>query len=123
MTEYVDQLNSVILEIDRMLPQLSEFISQFNTTILQHGINVTTDTQGNMDMDVPASMPEATYNKVSQRLGIIDRLINNHGSSLNDLFKKGLSLEQQIKETDTQYTSTLMEQISTFKRLNASYKH
>ena len=123
MSQLIDQLTNITLEIDRMLPQLGEFIEQFNETIIQHGINVTTDAQGNMAMDVPANMPETTYNHLSSRLGIIDRLINNHGSSINDLFQKGLGIEQQIKELDNNSTSRLIDQIAVFNKLNASYKH
>ena len=116
------ELDNIILEVNRMLPQLAGFIEQFNNIISQHGINVVTDAQGNMSMDVPASMPETTYKNISNRLGIVDRLINNHGYSISDLFQKGLSLEQEIKQTDQNYTSQLTDQIEKFKKLNASYK-
>jgi hypothetical protein len=106
-----------------MLPQLVGFVEQFNNIVSQHGINVVTDAQGNMSMDVPASMSETTYTNISNRLGIVDRLINNHGASINDLFKKGLSIEQEIKQSDQNYTSQLSDQIENFKKLNASYKH
>jgi DNA repair ATPase RecN len=117
------ELDSIILEVNRMLPQLAGFIEQFNNIVSQHGVNVVTDAQGNMSMDVPASMSETTYNNISNRLGIVDRLINNHGSSINDLFQKGLTIEQKIKQTDHNYTSQLSDQIEKFNILNASYKH
>lgn len=106
-----------------MLPQLAGFIEQFNNIVSQHGINVVTDAQGNMSMDVPASMSDTTYNNISNRLGIVDRLINSHGSSINDLFQKASSLEQQIKQSDNNYQSQLTDQIAKFKQLNSSYKH
>jgi hypothetical protein len=106
-----------------MLPQLAGFIEQFNSIVTQHGINVVTDAQGYMSVDVPASMPESTYINISNRLGIVDRLINSHGASINDLFQKGSSIEQQMKLVDNSYTSQLSDQIEKFKHLNASYKH
>ena len=117
------ELDGVILEINRLLPQLGGFIEQFNNIVSQHGINVVSDAQGNMTMVVPANMPETTYNNISNRLGIVDRLINHHGSSINDLFQKGLDIEQQIKQSDSNYTSQLTDKIEKFKQLNASYKH
>jgi len=117
------ELDNIILEVNRMLPQLVGFVEQFNNIVSQHGINVVTDAQGNMSMDVPASMSETTYMNISNRLGIVDRLINNHGSSINDLIQKGLSIEQEIKQPDQNYTSQLSDQIEKFKKLNASYKH
>jgi len=117
------ELDNIILEVNRMLPQLVGFIEQFNNIVSQHGINVVTDAQGNMSMDVPASMSETSYMNISNRLGIVDRLINNQGTSINDLIQKGLSIEQEIKQSDHNYTSQLSDQIEKFKKLNASYKH
>jgi hypothetical protein len=106
-----------------MLPQLSSFIDAFNNTVAQNGINVVTDVQGSMSIDVPSKMSDDAADKISNKLSIIDRLINSHGSSINYLFKEGLMLENKIKQLDNSYTSQLNEQITKFKELNSSYKH
>jgi hypothetical protein len=117
------ELETIILEINRLLPQLTEFIEKFNSLVVQNGINVITDVNGNMSMDVPTSMSDATYTDISNRIGIIDRLINSHGASINELFQKASAIETQIKQSDSTYTSQLTNQIMKFKELNASYKH
>lgn len=117
------ELANIIASINHLLPQLSSFIEQFNNIVTQSDVNVITDTHGNMSIDVPANMSDTQAQEVSQRLGVIDRLINTHGSNLNDLFQKGLSIENKTKLNKPEYTSQLTEKISVFKRLNASYKH
>lgn len=116
-------ISNIVTEVNTLLPQLADFISQFNNLITQTGINVITDSSGNMSIDVPNSMPESEVNRLTTRIGIIDRLITNHGTSLNDLFQKGLSIENKLKTDNPNYVSQLSEQITEFKKLNASYKH
>jgi hypothetical protein len=106
-----------------MLPQLSGFIDQFNNLVSQSDINVITDSEGNMSIDVPGNMSSTQAANVTKRLGIIDRLINHHGSSINDLFQKGMSLEEKIKIDNPGYKTQLTDKISEFKRLNESYNH
>jgi len=68
-------------------------------------------------------MTDEAAKNITTRIGIIDRLINTQGSSLNDLFRKGQMLEEQLRTTDPNYTSRLTDQINRFKELNSSYKH
>ena len=118
-----DNLTEIVSSITYMLPQLSGFIEQFNNVVQQFNVNVITDSFGNMSVDVPAHMSDSQANNVSKRLGIIDKLINSHGSSINELFQKGLKIEDGLKTTNPNYSSKLTEKIAEFKLLNASYKH
>ena len=63
----------VISELNRLLPQLADFISQFKTIIIDTEINVVSDAQGNMSIDVPINMLDTDANNISTRIGIIDR--------------------------------------------------
>jgi hypothetical protein len=119
----LSELTGIIANIDHLLPQISMFIGQFNTLINESDVNVITDVYGNMSVDVPASMSDAKAEDISKRLGVIDRLINSHGSSLNDLFHKGLDIENKLKLDNPNYSSQLTNKILEFKRLNSSYKH
>ena len=118
-----DDLTPLILEINRLLPQLAEFITQFNLLVTENSVNVITDALGNMSIEVPKNMSDNTANSVSGRLSIIDRLINSHGSSLNEQFQKGLNIENKIRSSNPEYKSQILEQIAKFKELNNSYKH
>ena len=117
------ELSSIITEIKSMLPQILEFIARFSDVVTSSGVYVITDAQGNMAIYIPHDMSDTVTKDISKRLGIINRLINSHGSTLNGLFQKGLGIEEQIKASNPNYVSQLSEQISTFKQLNSSYKH
>ena len=119
----LSELTDIVVNINHMLPQLSMFIDQFTNLVNESNVNVITDSYGNMSVDVPADMSEAKAENISKRLGVIDRLINSHGSSLNDLFHKGLNIENKLKLNDPNYSSQLGDKISEFRRLNAVYKH
>jgi hypothetical protein len=116
-------LNDILSNIGYILPQISGFIDHFNNVVVQNNINVITDSVGNMSIDVPSNMSDSQADKISTRLSIIDKLINSQGQSLNDLFQKGLKIEEQLKTNDPNYSSQLTDKISAFKALNASYKH
>lgn len=113
----------IVTEINVLLPQLSDFINQFNNLVTQSGINVITDSAGNMSIDIPQNMSDSVATNVSTRIGIIDRLITTRGQELNDLFQKGLQVENNIKVENPNYTSQLTDKIIEFKRLNSIYKH
>ena len=116
-------ISQIIIEINTLLPQLSDFINQFHNLVSQSNINVITDSAGNLSIDVPSDMPDKEATKISTRLGIIDRLITTRGQELNDLFQKGLETEKHIKIENPNYTSQLIQKIEEFKKLNDSYKH
>ena len=116
-------ISEIVTEINTLLPQLANFINQFNTTVNQSGISVITDTIGNMSIDVPKNMPDDVANKVGTRIGIIDRLITTRGQEINDLLQKGMDLEHKLKMENSNYVSQLTEKIKEFNRLNSSYKH
>ena len=109
-------------EVGKLLPQLSNFIGQFDSTIAKTGVNVVTDAMGNMSIDIPNSMPDIEANKVSTRLGIIDRLINTRGQEINLLLQKGLQLSK-VHGENPEHVSQLQSQIQEFTRLNGLYKH
>lgn len=113
----------IVSEIDTLLPQLANFIGQFNSTVSQSGIIVVTDVAGNMGIEIPDNMSQELGNKLGARVGIIDRLITTRGQEINDLLQKGLSLETNIKMTDPNYVSQITDRLQEFNKLNSSYKH
>lgn len=116
-------LSHIITEINSLLPQLSDFICQFNNLVANTGINVITDSVGNMSIDIPHNMPDYFANNLNTRIGIIDRLINTRGQEINDLLQKGLELEKDFKAENPNYISQLTNKIKEFERLKTSYKH
>lgn len=116
-------LTSILSEVDTLLPQLSNFVVQFNNLVIETGINVVTDSSGNMSIDVPNTMASVDASNVSKKIGIIDRLISNHTSNIDSLLKKGLSIEDKLKMDNPNYNSQLMDKVNELKRLKSSYKH
>ena len=109
------ELSEITLKINELLPQLSDFISQFHNIILTNNINVITDGGGNMS--------DTDAEKFSRRISIIDRLITTRGQEINDLLQKGLEIEGKLKKENVNYTSQILDKVNEFNRLNASYKH
>nr|YP_010692876.1 hypothetical protein P1Q94_mgp21 [Periconia digitata]WCA44875.1 hypothetical protein [Periconia digitata] len=116
-------ISDILKEINILLPQLSNFISQFNNTINESGINVITDSIGGLSIDVPQNMPDDVANRVTSRIGILDRLINTRSQEINDLLQKGTVLENKLKSEDSNYIPRLADKIQEYRRLNALYKH
>jgi len=118
----LDLLN-IISDLNTLLPQLGEFINQFNNLVNQSGINVVTDIMGNMSIDVPKDMPDSVADNISKRIGIIDRLITTRGQQINELLQNGLTIENRVKMENPKYISQLSDKIAEFKKLNDSFKH
>jgi len=116
-------ITEILAEIDTLLPQLANFIGQFNSTVSQSGINVVTDVAGNLGIDIPSNMSQEVGNKLGVRIGIIDRLITTQGQEIHDLLQRGISLEKNIKMTDPNYASQITDRLDEFKKLISSYKH
>jgi hypothetical protein len=76
-----------------------------------------------MSIDVPQDMSEQVANKISTRIGVIDRLITTRSQDINDLLQKGTILEEKLKANDSQYVSQLTDRMKEYKRLISLYKH
>ena len=56
-------------------------------------------------------MWDGMANIVSNRIGIIDRLITTHRQNINDLINKGIGLENKLKLENFNYVSQLADKI------------
>jgi hypothetical protein len=118
----ISELAELTVKINELLPQFSDFISQFNNLIISNSINVIIDTSGNMTLDVPITMSDIDAQNIGKRIGIIDRLIITRGQEIDQLLQKGLSIEADLKKENLNYTSQILDKVNEFKRLNSSYK-
>ena len=105
------------------MPRLAGFINQFDTTVVQQSINVISDSEGNMSIEVPSAMSEAVAGEVKLRIQTLDRLINTQGSTIKDLLNKGLGLQNKINMLDPSYKSEIFKQVTEFNKLNSLFKH
>lgn len=122
-SSYAADLSDIVTKIGELIPQYGDFIGQFNTIITQHGINVVTEVNGNMSLDVPTSMPNQEAERLGTRIGIIDRLITTRGQEIDTLLQKGLELEEKIKQQQPDFSSQIFEKADEFKKLTSTYKH
>jgi hypothetical protein len=116
-------INQIVEETNRLLGQLSGFITNFNNILINAGVNTCSTPGGDFYIDAPGHIPESELTNVTKKLGIVDRLIHDHHQSISDLFKKGAGLESSIKKVDPSYTSPLGDQMARFKSISSSYKH
>jgi hypothetical protein len=119
----VQNLTDLILTIGVHLAEISSYINKFNNIISETGINVITDSQGNMEMDAPSNMSDELAKKVSLRISIIDSLINKRQSDVSELIDKGLALQKNINSVDPLYKSEILSKVSEFEKLKGLYKH
>ena len=119
----IQALTDIILVIGAHLSELSGYITKFNNTVIENGINVITDSEGNLDMDVPANMTKEVGKQVSLKINIIDSLIRTRESDISELIDKGLSLQNKINSVDPFYKSEILSKVSEFEKLKSIYKH
>ena len=119
----LSELTTIISDLSSLIPQLNDFISTFHTTVSEANINVITDASGNMSIDVPGNMSDAQVDIVNKKIGIIDRLIQNHSTKISDLLDKGLELEDIIKQNNPNYTSEILKKKFLYTEALSAYKH
>ena len=117
------ELTNIFSEISGLLPQYSNFISQFNSFISINDVNVVSDASGNLSIDVPNSMNNVDSELVRKKIGIFDSLIRTHGDSLQDLFRRAESIQQQTPDSNSQFKSQIAEKLVEYNRLKSSYRH
>lgn len=122
-SSFEGDLSEIVNSISLLLPQLSAFIDQFHTTVSQNGINVFSDAYGNMSIDVPSTMSDAEGQRLSERINVIDRVINARSQEIDTLVDKGLEIENKIKVSNPNFNSQILSKVNELKRLNDSYKH
>jgi NADH-ubiquinone oxidoreductase chain 3 len=117
------ELANLMLNIGKDMATLANTIDRFDTTVIKEGINVISDNEGNLSIDVPRNMSDAVAHNVQKQIQVMDRLINTVGSTLNESLQKALALDNQIRMVDPSHKSEILNQITEFKKLNSSYKH
>jgi hypothetical protein len=113
----------IVNELSRLLPQLNDFLNQFNNQIITNNINVITDTAGNLSIQVPDTITEAKSKLISARINLLDNLIHNHLDKSEELIHKGILVEEKIMNKDPEYDTKLTPFVSEFTKLKNSYRH
>ena len=118
-----DQLGQITTELDRLLSQLNLFIAQFHNFVSQNNINVITDAQGELSIDVLRTLDDTTSQQYANRVDVFDSLIRNHIDSAETLLARMSELENQITGLDPNYVSRLQNYRDTLAQLIRTYGH
>jgi hypothetical protein len=121
--QYNTELIGLVTELSKLIPQLHGFISNFNETITQYGINVITEGSGQLSVDVPSDMTEIDAEKCVKKIRILDRLIHDRLDNINNIFKKGYGIENNLKKLNNEHISVLTDKSKILTKLKNSYKH
>jgi hypothetical protein len=117
------ELTNLISEVNTIIPQIADFITQFHSILTDNSINIITDADANMSMEVPNNMPDSQAMNLKKRLEIIDRLISTKAGEVENLLDKGSKLELAIKKENPEYKSVILDKLAEFNKLKSSYKH
>ena len=117
------ELREVYAEINRLLPQLSTFITQFHNFVRDNSINVVMDSEGSLGIDVLNSLPDATAQNYATRISVFDNLIHDRIHTLEELIDRARDLEAQAVGPDNSFISQLTQFTSRLAQLKRTYGH
>ena len=116
-------LQKVILELDRLFPQLNDFINKFKDFVNETQINVITDAQGGLSIDVLEGLDDSIVQVYATKVKVLDSLIHNHIHKIEELLKTASGIEDKLLESNLDYISQLGSYLENLKRLVNSYGH
>lgn len=116
-------LHNIIQELDRLFPQLNEFINRFKEFVNETQINVITDAQGVLSIEVLEGLNDSLAQVYANKIQVIDNLIHNHIHKIEELLGTASEIEAKILESDQNYISQLAKYLAKLKELSNSYGH
>ena len=116
-------LMGIIIELNKLLPQVQSFITDWHSTIAHYGINVITDVNGDLSIDVPSKLKDVDVNTCTKKIKILDSLIHDRFNSIEKTLDKGYTFEMDLKKSNNNYISVLTEKSKILNELKNSYKH
>ena len=118
-----NELSPLIDESNRLLAQLEGFINRFNSFVINNNINVITDTQGNMEIEVSNGVNDNQATLYSNTIHTLDNLIRNHINTIEQLVTRGNQLENNILNIDNSYNRQFYYINIRLHNLKANYAH
>jgi NADH-ubiquinone oxidoreductase chain 5 len=116
-------LREIYTELNRLLPQLSTFITQFHNFVNDTGINVVMNSEGSLGIDVLNSLSDATAQNYANRVNVFDSLIHDRAHVIQELINRARDLEVQARQADNSYVSQLTQFTTRLSQLLRSYGH
>src|ERR1700738_2128885 len=123
LDDLIIQLQDIYSEADRLFSQLNTFITQFHNFVNDTGINVVTNVQGELGIDVLENLDDNLAQQYANRINVFDSLIHNHIHNLEGLLKRIIELEDQMRILDENYKTQSSLYIDRLKDLIRLYGH
>ena len=117
------ELQEIFIELARLLSQLNTFIDQFHSFVNETGINVITDAEGSLGVDVIESVSDSTAQGYANRINVFDGLIHDRVHTIEGLIDRALNLEREIMQSDSNYVSQLSQHRTRLTQLIHAYGH
>ena len=118
-----NELQNIVSELNRLLPQLDGFVLNYNRFIVEAEINVITDAHGTLSIEVLGNLDESTIQAHVTRINVLDRLIQNHVSEVEGLLARASEIENQLLSLNSDYMSQLTQYRNQLSDLIHSYGH
>ena len=121
MQIYTSDLNTVIANLNHYIPQFSKFINDILAVQVKYNVTIM-DILGNLSVDVPLNMSQATEEEVVKKIRVLDSLCLQRSMDIEAELAKGRSIENLIKLQNSSYKSQISGQIAEFARLKGAFK-
>jgi hypothetical protein len=103
LDDLIRQLQDTYSETDRLFSQLNTFITRFHNFVTDTDINVVTNVQGELGIDVPENLDQNLAQQYANRINVFDNLIHNHIHNIENILKRVIELEDQMRILDENY--------------------
>ena len=114
------ELQDIITEINRLLYQLNGFIDRFNNFVNETGINVITDAEGGLSIEVSHNVVDSAVNRYRNTINVLDGLINDRIATIDNLIERASNIEQEINQSNS-YAYQLSQHRTRLTQLTQSY--
>ena len=121
--DFNGELQGILSEINRLIPQLNTFINQFHGFVNETGINVVTDGEGSLGVDVLECISDSTAQAYANRISVFDSLIHDRVHTIEELIGRASGLELQVIQSNNNYTPQLPEYRVRLANLVRLYGH
>lgn len=114
MIEFLQELNNLV-------PEITNYINQFNSIISENNLNVITDVQGNLMVDAPSNLSDQACDYFGKKVGVIDRIINSKLDEADKLIEQGNAMQKEIKNSN--HSSQIQAKLKELNQLKNKYGH
>lgn len=118
----MEDLITISSSIVSDLNQLSNFIDQFHTFIIDKDLTITVAVNGDLNMLPPNCMPDVQAALCAKRVGVLDSLVQTKIFTITNSLEKARLIENELRNQGHTFASYLPKFQSDFDTIKNSYK-